>query len=52
MTIKDLDQIECHGLTLEGLADVDDGRVVDHESVAAWAASLDSDKPLPVPSCD
>ena len=30
-----------HQLTLEGLADVDTGRVVDHKSVAAWAKSLD-----------
>ena len=30
-----------HQLTLEGLADVDAGRVVDHASVAAWAKSLD-----------
>lgn len=28
-------------LTLEGLADVDAGRVVDHASVATWAKSLD-----------
>ena len=28
-------------LTLEGLADVDAGRVVDHASVTAWAKSLD-----------
>jgi len=27
-------------LTLEGLADVDAGRVVDHDEVRAWAASL------------
>jgi predicted transcriptional regulator len=30
-----------HQLTLDGLADVDAGRVVDHASVAAWAKSLD-----------
>ena len=30
-----------HQLTLEGLADVGAGRVVDHTSVAAWAKSLD-----------
>ena len=28
-------------LTLEGLADVDAGRVVDHASINAWAKSLD-----------
>jgi predicted transcriptional regulator len=36
-------------LTLEALADVDAGRVIDHQSVQAWADSLDTDKPLPVP---
>ncbi len=30
-----------HQLTLEGLADVDAGRVVDHTSVTAWVKSLD-----------
>ena len=30
-----------HQLTLEGLADVDSGRVVDHVSVVAWAKNLD-----------
>lgn len=30
-----------HQLTLEGLADVDAGRVVKHAAVQAWAASLD-----------
>ncbi|OAI13660.1 CopG family transcriptional regulator [Methylomonas lenta] len=30
-----------HQLTLDGLADVDVGRVIDHASVAAWAKSLD-----------
>jgi predicted transcriptional regulator len=36
-------------LTLEGLADVDAGRLVDHSAVQAWANSLDSDHPLPPP---
>ena len=36
-------------LTLEALADVDTGRVIDHQSVQAWADSLDTDRPLPVP---
>ncbi|WP_426112982.1 CopG family ribbon-helix-helix protein [Pseudomonas sp. DSP3-2-2] len=36
-------------LTLEALADVDAGRVIDHQSVQAWADSLETDKPLPVP---
>lgn len=40
---------ERRKLTLEALADVDEGNVIDHQSVQAWADSLDSDKPLPVP---
>lgn len=36
-------------LTLEALQDVDDGRVVDHQTVLAWAASLDADTPEPAP---
>lgn len=28
-------------LTLEGLADVDGGRIVDHASINAWATSFD-----------
>ncbi|WP_454862906.1 CopG family ribbon-helix-helix protein [Pseudomonas hormoni] len=36
-------------LTREAMADVDAGRVIDHQSVQAWAESLDTDKPLPVP---
>ena len=39
---------ERRRLTLEALADVDAGQVIDHQAVQAWAASLDSDKPLPV----
>ena len=31
---------ERHRLTLEALADVDAGRVIDHQAVQAWAASL------------
>jgi predicted transcriptional regulator len=37
-------------LTLEGLADVDAGRVIDHSIVKAWADSLDSDHSLPPPT--
>jgi predicted transcriptional regulator len=37
-------------LTLEGMADVDAGRGVSHDQVKAWAASLGTDNPLPVPS--
>ncbi|MHB8168105.1 MAG: CopG family ribbon-helix-helix protein [Thermoleophilia bacterium] len=37
-------------LTREALADVDAGRVIDHQAVQAWAESLDTDKPLKPPS--
>lgn len=40
---------ERRALTLEALADVDAGRVIDHQAVQAWADSLDTKKPLPVP---
>lgn len=36
-------------LTREALADVDGGRVIDHQAVQAWADSLGSDTPLPLP---
>jgi predicted transcriptional regulator len=36
-------------LTREALADVDAGRVIDQQAVQAWADSLSSDTPLPVP---
>jgi predicted transcriptional regulator len=36
-------------LTQEALADVDAGCVIDHQAVQAWADSLGSDRPLPVP---
>lgn len=36
-------------LTQEALADVDAGRSVDHQAVQAWADSLGTDQPLPVP---
>ena len=42
---------ERRQLTLEALADVDAGHVIDHQAVQAWADSLDADKPLPVPRC-
>ena len=41
---------ERHRLTLEALADVDSGRVVDHQAMRAWAESLDTDVPLPPPA--
>jgi predicted transcriptional regulator len=40
---------ERRRLTLEALADIDAGRVIDHEAVQAWAASLSTDTPVPVP---
>lgn len=40
---------ERRRLTLEALEDVDAGQVIDHQAVQAWADSLDSDNPLPVP---
>lgn len=36
-------------LTREALADVDAGRVIDHQAVQAWADSLDTEKPLKPP---
>ena len=40
---------ERSSLTREALADVDAGRVIDHQAVQAWAESLSTDTPLPVP---
>lgn len=40
---------ERRRLTLEAMADVDEGRVIDHQAVQAWADSLDGDDPLPPP---
>lgn len=39
-----------HQMILEGLADIDAGRTVDHEAVRAWAASLGTANPKPLPS--
>jgi predicted transcriptional regulator len=36
-------------LTREALADVDAHRVIDHQSVQAWADALNTDAPIPVP---
>lgn len=36
-------------LTREALVDVDAGNVIDHQAVQAWANSLDTESPLPVP---
>lgn len=40
---------ERHRLTLEALADVAAGNVIDHQAVQAWADSLDTGRPLPTP---
>lgn len=36
-------------LTRAALADVDAGRVIDHQAAQAWTERLDTDTPLPVP---
>ena len=44
------DQEEQHRqLTLGAMANVDTGQVIDHQQVQAWAESLGTDKPLPIP---
>jgi predicted transcriptional regulator len=40
---------ERNRLTREALADVEAGRVIDHQAVQGWADSLSSDQPLPIP---
>ena len=39
---------ERHRMTLDALADVEAGRVIDHQSIQAWADSLGTE-PLPPP---
>jgi predicted transcriptional regulator len=41
-----------HRQTLEGLADVDAGRLVDQERVKAWAESLGTNTKLPPPAAN
>ena len=41
---------ERRRLTLEALADVEAGHVINHRAVQAWADSLDTSEPLPVPT--
>ena len=36
-------------LTREALDDVDAGRVIEHQALQAWADSLSTDNPVPVP---
>lgn len=38
-----------NAMTLEGMADVDAGRVVDHQFVEDWANSLGIENSLPLP---
>ena len=40
---------ERNRLTLEALDDVTSVQVIDHQAVQAWADSLSTDNPLPVP---
>ena len=40
---------ERRGMTLDAMADVEAGQFIDHQSVQAWAESLGTDKPLPIP---
>ncbi|HHB76364.1 MAG TPA: ribbon-helix-helix protein, CopG family [Desulfobulbus sp.] len=40
---------ERNRLTREALADVDEGMVIHHQDVLAWAESLGTDNPLPLP---
>lgn len=40
---------ERQRLTQEALADVDAGRVIDHQAVQAWADSLNTGTPIPIP---
>jgi predicted transcriptional regulator len=40
---------ERNRLTQEALADVEAGHVIDHHAIQAWADSLGTDNPLPVP---
>lgn len=41
---------ERHRMTLEALADVDAGRVIEHDLIQSWADSLGSERPLPPPA--
>jgi predicted transcriptional regulator len=41
---------EHHRLTLEGLADVDTGRLIDDGEIAAWIERLETDPTSPPPT--
>jgi len=40
---------ERNRLTREALSDVDAGKLIEHHEVQAWADSLSTGKPLPLP---
>lgn len=42
-------QEERRLLTLEAMADIDAGRVIQHQAVQEWADRIDSSQPLPLP---
>lgn len=42
---KGVNSLTCHRLTLEAMVDVADNNIIDHQSVLAWAASLNKEKP-------
>jgi len=42
-------QEERHKMTLEALADVDAGCLINHRAIREWAESLTTDNPLPPP---
>lgn len=42
-------QDERHRMTLDAIANLEAGEVIDHAAVQAWADSLDTDAELPVP---
>lgn len=44
-----VDQEERSRLTHEAITDVDAARLIDHRAVQAWADSLGTEHPLPVP---
>ncbi|EIK5248051.1 CopG family transcriptional regulator [Escherichia coli] len=43
------DKVDQMAARLEALDDVTSGQVIDHQAVQAWADSLSTDNPLPVP---
>ena len=40
---------ERRRMTLNAMADVEAGQIIDHQSVQAWADSLSTDKPMTTP---